>query len=91
MNDEQVRKRLLGYLLWAGASSIKLSKKQEMKLKEWIIPYVCDELGLSTEPLKMEYIRKFIDSWESSDLNPDDYKHYYVDKNSNGKSLWDLV
>lgn len=40
--------------------------------------------------MKMKEIRKFIDTWEAEDLNEVDYKYYYVNKNSSGKSLWDI-
>lgn len=91
MNDDKFLKRVVVNLMQAGARSLKLSKRQEMKLREWIIPYTCDELGLSSESIKIQELRKFIDQWERVDLSPEKYEHYYVDKNSDGKSLWDVL
>ena len=85
--------KLLETLALYGASNAKISKKQEMKLKEYILPYLWDELNFGWENggiIKNKEMRKFIDSWEADDLNEKDYKYYYVDKNSSGKSLWDL-
>jgi hypothetical protein len=91
INSESFKRRLLGNIIRAGARNFKISKKQEMKLSEWIVPYLSTEFGgLSSEPLNMKDIRIFIDQWESSDLKEGAYKYYYVKKNSEGKSFfWD--
>lgn len=79
INEEQFKRRLIGNLMNAGTRNLKLSKKQEMKLQEWIVPYLNDEFKFSSEPLKIKDIRIFIDRWESSDLNAteanDTHKH----------------
>ena len=86
-----LKMQLIGTLLMYGARNAKISRKQEMKLKEYVLPYLTEELSLGGYgPMKIQDIRKFIDSWEASDLNETDYKYYYVKKNSDGKSLWDL-
>ena len=90
-NEEKLKKQLIYTLAHYGASNAKLNKKQEVKLKEWILAYLSDEMGLSgSGPMKIKDMRIFIDKWERSDLNEVDYQHYYVDKKSDGKSLWDL-
>ena len=89
---ENSKKQLLKTLAHYGACNAKLSKKQEMKLKEWILPYLLDELrNGGSSPMNIKEMRKFIDRWEADDLNEKDYKYYYVDKNSDGKSIWDIV
>lgn len=89
---ENFKKQLIKTLAHYGASNAKISKKQEMKLKEWILPYSLDEFDLGGfGPMNINDMRRFIDEWESDDLNKKDFKYYYVDKNSDGKSLWDLV
>lgn len=89
MNKEQ--KQLIYTLVHYGARSAKLSSKQERKLDEWILAYLMDDLGLSGHsPMTIKEMRKYIDKWEHSDLNAKDYNHYYVDKESNGNSIWDF-
>ena len=90
-NEERLNRQLIYTLAHYGASNAKLSKKQEIKLKEWILAYLLDEMGFGGDgPMKIKDMRIFIDRWEHSDLNSADYQHYYVDKESDGKSLWDL-
>lgn len=86
------KKQLIKTLLTYGALNAKISKKQKMKLKEWIIPYLIDELNFNgLNSMKIMDMRKLIDKWETEDLNEKDYKYYYVNKDSDGKSLWDLI
>lgn len=89
-DDERFKRRLVGYLAQAGARSIKLSKKREMKLREWILSYTTTELDLSSEPIPLKELRQYIDRWENPELEEGSYNYYYVDKNSNGESsLWE--
>jgi hypothetical protein len=105
---ENVKKSLIETLLIYGAMNAKINKKQEMKLREWIIPSLLQEyndgkIGMGhSEIMNIKNLRKFIDRWEGigkgfnkdfnkEDLNEKDYKYYYVDKNSDGSSLWDLI
>ncbi len=88
--DKETQK-LIYFLLQSWSRSLKISSKQKMKLSEWIIPNLMSELKLKTDIMNIKDIRKYIDSWESKDLNEDEYKYYYVDKNSNGKSFWDFI
>lgn len=89
---DSFKKQLLYTLAQYGARRAKISNKQKMKLEKWILPYLMDELGGSRAgPIDIKEIRKFIDSWESDDLNEEDYKYYYVDKSGKGNSLWDLI
>jgi hypothetical protein len=86
------KRQLIKTLAHYGAVNAKLSKKQQMKLREWVLPYLMDEFGLGGQgPMSIKDMRKFIDNWEVDDLKEKDYKYYYVDKNSDGKSLWDLI
>jgi hypothetical protein len=90
LNENQFKKKLLGYLTYAGTRNLKISNKQEMKLREWILPSLNDEHELSSAPLPISDIRKFIDEWENSDLNKSSYEYYYVIKRSEGKNFfWD--
>lgn len=91
-NDEHSleTRRLIYTLVHYGARVAKLSRKQENKLREWVLAYATDELGLSTSPMKIQDLRKYIDAWEHRDLSPENHKHYYVQKNTSGKSLWDF-
>lgn len=84
MDTDQFKRRLIGNLAAIGARSLKLSGKRQMKLREWIVPYLVTEFDMTTEPLPIEEIRKFIDQWESADLDEGSYKYYYVDKDSKG-------
>jgi len=52
MEQTRLKKRLIGNLIMAGARNLKLSKKQEMKLQEWIAPYLEDEFGFSSDGIK---------------------------------------
>lgn len=89
---KDIKKQLLKTLTIYGASNAKLSKKQEMKLKEYILPYLMDEFNLGgSGPIDIKEMRKFIDGWESNDLNENDFKYYYVNKDSDGSSLWDWI
>jgi hypothetical protein len=100
---ENIKKSLIETLLIYGSMNAKISKKQEMKLREWIIPnllqeYNDGEIGTGNgEIMNIKDLRKFVDRWEGKgkgfdgvDLDEGD-KYYYVNKNSDGKSLWDLI
>ncbi len=89
---EKIKQQLIKTLLVYGATNAKINKKQQMKLREWIIPHLMGELDFSGNgPMKIQDMRKFIDRWEADGLKKEDYEYYYVDKNSSGKSLWDLI
>ena len=52
-----------------------------MKLREWILPTVQEEIELgSASPIPLNDLGKYIDEWESEDLNKESYEHYYVKK-----------
>ena len=60
---DKLKKQLIKTLAYYGARSIKISKKQEMKLREWIIPYLMDKFELGgSELMNIKDLRKFIDS-----------------------------
>ena len=89
---ENIKKQIINTIAHYGASNARISSRQYMKLKEWILPYLIGECGLGDPGIiSIEKMRKFIDSWEADDLNEKDYKYYYVDKDSNGKSFWDFL
>jgi hypothetical protein len=89
--ENDFEKKLIGYLASVGAINLKLSQAQQMKLREWIVPYLKTELELGGGPLNIGEVRKYIDNWEREGLGKDSHKHYYVEKNSNGKILfWDF-
>lgn len=91
-NMTKEEKQLIYTLVRAGTKNLRISKKQEMKLNEWIIAYLLDEIELSGQgPMLIEKIRILIDRWENPELNENDYKYYYVDKNTDGKSPRDLL
>jgi hypothetical protein len=53
------KKHLVAYLATVGACSIKITKRQEMKLKTWILPYLQDEIEIgSASPIPIIEIRK---------------------------------
>jgi hypothetical protein len=68
-----------------------MTKAQEMKLREWIVPYINTEFELNSEPIKLVDLRRYVDEWEHADLSEDGHKHYYVKKNSDGSApFWDF-
>jgi hypothetical protein len=93
--------KLLETLALNGTRGLRLNNKQKKKLQEYILPNLWDELNFGFENggvLEIKEMRKFIDRWEGKnkgidgkDLNEKDYKYYYVNKDSDGSSLWDIV
>ena len=85
MTNEQFEKRLLGNLLNSGTRNLRITHKQEMKLREYRVAELSDKYGFSTEPLKLEEIEKYIDSWEGKplfgiEITSENSNHYYVKK-----------
>jgi len=91
MKTTNKEKQLVAYLINTGARALRVSKKQEMKLREWIVAYLLTDMGLSSSPMPIEEVRTFIDQWENPELSEQNHKYYYVDKNTTGKSMRDLV
>lgn len=83
--DELIfKKRLVADLMKAGSRNLQLNHEREMKLREWIVPYLIGEFEVGGTPLTITEMRKFIDEWKHEDLTVGDYDHYYVADISNG-------
>lgn len=75
------KRQLIHTLAHYGARSARLNRKQQMKLRTWVLPYLLNELELGNQgPMKIEDMRMFVDQWEHPDLNSEEYRHYYIIK-----------
>lgn len=90
--QEKFERKLLETLIHAGVSNLKINYKQRKKLKGWILGKLLEKYIYAPGLMPIRDVRQYIDAWETDD--PDDYtdhEDYYIKKNSDGKSLWDLI
>ena len=81
---DRLKKQLINTLAHYGARNVTISRKQQMKLREWILPYLIDEFELGGfGPMKIEEMRKFI-ALQAEHISAADARRYVGPPNREG-------